>query len=356
MDDKQFKRMADQNPTPIMVTDLNGDIVYVNRAFIETTGYSLKEILGRNPRILKSGSTPPEMYKNLWDTVLSGKVWHGDVYNKRKNGEIFLESIFICPLKDEKGKSTHFLGVWQDVTERKRIETLKDAIIGYVAHELCGPLALIHEAIEQVVDGTHGEVPKGQKETLSISLKTVSRLSRMVGNLLDVSMLQFGRIQMNRKSVNIIDVACDCVSVFSTRAKKRGIQIKSESKSQRIQVYADAEKISEVFTNLIGNALNFTEKGQIVISLCEKGEMVECSVSDTGKGIPADAISKVFGKFQRFGTAYVSAEKGVGLGLAISKGYIEAHHGKIFVESQLNKGTKVTFTLPKDIRAGKNKD
>jgi len=125
MDETQKKilsSVAEQGPTPLLITNTSGEIEYVNPAFTQVTGYTLEELRGKNPRILKSGRTPPEVYKELWETILSGRVWHGDLWNRRKDGEIFAESILIARLRDDEGKITHFVGMWQDVTQRKQAE------------------------------------------------------------------------------------------------------------------------------------------------------------------------------------------------------------------------------------------
>ncbi len=112
----------EQNPFAILITDLSGNIVYVNGRFSALTGYSFKEIAGQNPRILSSGKTPPEVYRTFWKTVLSGGIWEGDLLNKRKNGQVFWESISIAPIKDGQGKISHYVGIWNDSTERKQNE------------------------------------------------------------------------------------------------------------------------------------------------------------------------------------------------------------------------------------------
>ncbi len=112
----------EQNPLAILITDLSGNVVYVNSRFSTFTGYALEEIAGQNPRILSSGETPPEVYRKLWETILSGQIWQGDLLNKRRNGRFFWESIAIAPIKDSEGKVSHYVGIWNDSTEHKQSE------------------------------------------------------------------------------------------------------------------------------------------------------------------------------------------------------------------------------------------
>ncbi len=117
-----LSQAVEQNPHAILITNLSGNIVYVNRRFRALTGYSFEEIVGKNPRVLSSGKTDPEIYRKLWATVLAGEIWQGELLNRRKNGQFFWESISISPVKDGEGRVTHFVGVWNDSTERKKNE------------------------------------------------------------------------------------------------------------------------------------------------------------------------------------------------------------------------------------------
>ncbi|MDP3920594.1 MAG: diguanylate cyclase [Candidatus Omnitrophota bacterium] len=117
-----YRMSVEQNPIAIMITDTDGNIVYVNPQWTSLTGYTQREVVGENPRLLQSGKTELGVYKDLWQTITSGKVWYGDLINKRKDGEIYVESIFVAPLRSDAGRTTHYLGVWQDVTELREGE------------------------------------------------------------------------------------------------------------------------------------------------------------------------------------------------------------------------------------------
>ncbi len=111
-----------QFPTPVLITNMRGVIEYLNPAFTQMTGYSRRDLMGKNPRVLSAGKTPPHVYKKLWDTVLSGGIWQGELQNRSKDGRSYLESIFIAPMKDSRGKITHFIASWQDITAKKHVE------------------------------------------------------------------------------------------------------------------------------------------------------------------------------------------------------------------------------------------
>jgi PAS domain S-box-containing protein len=125
--EEQFRKLTcavEQSPTTVVITDIKGNIEYVNPKFTRLTGYTFKEAIGQNPSILKSGKTPPEEYKRLWEFITSGKEWHGEFCNKKKNGELYWESASISPIRNAEGVITHFVGIKEDITERKKMEEM----------------------------------------------------------------------------------------------------------------------------------------------------------------------------------------------------------------------------------------
>ena len=236
-----------------------------------------------------------------------------------------------------------------DITERKKLEHLKDGFISTVSHELRTPLTVIREGVSQVLEGILGETTENQKKFLSISLQAIDRLGRIINDLLDISKIEADKLELKMDLVDLTSLAHDLAvpsSPYQMRAKDKELTLKTRLPQSRVETYVAKDKIIQVFTNLVGNALKFTEKGWIEISVENKGEYIECAVSDSGPGISKENLPKVFGKFQQFGRTAGPGEKGTGLGLTISKGLIEMHKGKIWVESELDKGTQFKFTLP----------
>ena len=230
----------------------------------------------------------------------------------------------------------------------KKFDQLKNDFISTVSHELRTPLTVIRESISQILDGLLGETTKKQREFLSMGLRNIDRLSRIINNLLDISKIEAGKIVLNREKINIVDVANGVNSSFVPQAKAKGIKILTKFSNETIEVYADKDRIIQVFTNLVGNALKFTKQGHIEISVADMTEVVECGVYDTGQGIAQEDLPLIFNKFQQFGRIAGSGEKGTGLGLSIVKGIIELHQGKIWAESKVGQGSKFKFSLPKN--------
>jgi signal transduction histidine kinase/GGDEF domain-containing protein len=231
--------------------------------------------------------------------------------------------------------------------ERMRLKQVKDEFVGTVSHELRTPMTSIREVISQTLDGILGETTSEQREFLTMALSDVDRLSRMIDDLLDISKLDAGKMKMKMEMCEMVALVLKIISSFVPQAKARGLEMKGSFSKEKIKAYVDKDRITQVFSNLIGNAVKFTQKGHIEISLVDSEDAVECSVSDTGPGIAKKDLPQLFDKFQQFGHPVNGEEKGTGLGLAISKGIVELHKGKIWVKSEVNVGTKFTFVLPK---------
>ncbi len=253
----------------------------------------------------------------------------------------------LIPISGETEGSFEFLLFGADITARKQAEQIKNEFVSTVSHEFRTPLAIIKEGVSQVYEGVCGQITQTQRDTLKLSLEAIDRLGRIVEELLDISKIESGRIELRRELVDIVSLAKMSSLAFSSQTKAKGIQIKLNAPQDRLEIYADKDKVTQIFTNLMGNAIKFTEKGHIGISILDKGNGIECCVSDTGKGIAKEDIPKVFSKFEQFAREIGPGPKGTGLGLAICKGLIEAHRGKIWIESELGKGTRITFLLPK---------
>jgi len=251
------------------------------------------------------------------------------------------------PARDSHGKRIGTVVILRDITHEKEIERLKTEFISTVSHELRTPLTTIRESVSQVLDGILGETTPQQREFLSICLNDIDRLTRIINDLLDISKIEANKVHITTETVDIIALAKSVSLFFTPRAKEKGLEIRADFSQETLDVYIDKDKIIQVFTNLLGNSLKFTEKGYIEMSVNNKQDSVECVIFDTGRGIAEEDLPKVFSKFQQFGRREGPGERGTGLGLAIAKGIVELHNGKIRVESKLNEWTKFTFVLPK---------
>lgn len=226
----------------------------------------------------------------------------------------------------------------------KELDTMKSDFVANVVHELRTPLTLIKGNLDNIDQGIAGEVQPKQKEILKDIFRIVNRLARLVNDLLDLSKIESGKMELDKEDLEIVEVAEEASKGFEKLASDKNIGIKKEFPKNKVGVNADRDKLTQVFVNLMGNALKFTNKGAVTVKIIELQDEVQVEIQDTGPGMDKDKLSKIFDKFVR-----ILAEKkeGTGLGLPIAKDIITLHKGRIRVESTPGKGSTFIFNLPK---------
>ncbi|NOX97357.1 MAG: GAF domain-containing sensor histidine kinase [Nitrospirae bacterium] len=237
----------------------------------------------------------------------------------------------------------------------KRLEKLnevKTELVSTVSHELRTPLTSIKEAISLVLERAVGEINAEQEKFLRMAAKNVDRLVNLTESLLDLSRVEAGKAEMRRALVDVSGIADEVVASLKMQADGKKITLRNHCPDGLPRIYADRESLIQVFTNLLSNALKFTpEGGDVMIAGEDTGEDLRIDVIDTGAGIPADKFEIIFDKYAQLDKSFLKGEKGAGLGLAIAKDIVKSHKGDIWVESELGKGSKFSFTLPRDLRA-----
>ncbi len=236
----------------------------------------------------------------------------------------------------------------QKNSKLSKLSQLKDDFVSIVAHELRNPLGVVREAAALVLDGLVGPVPEDQKKYLEMIKNTGDRLIHITTDLLDLAKIESGKIVLNFEPMDFLSLAKQACEGIMLRANKKGLTVSEDFPSEKIEISGDFEKLLQVMTNLLSNALKATEKGGITVEVKDLGKEVRCAVKDTGVGISQGNFSRLFGKFEQFGKPGPSTEKGSGLGLLISKSIVEAHGGRIWAESEPGKGSSFLFTLPKN--------
>ncbi len=264
----------------------------------------------------------------------------------RRDGVLLDVGLSISMIRDPDGRLTGSIGILQNISERKRVERLKDEFISTVSHELRTPLTIIRESVSQVLDRILGEINPDQEMVMGLALEGIDRLTRIVNDLLDMSKLEAGKVELRYERLNMTEVVESVSRGFSAKAKAQGVKILTVA-APCIECPADRDKIIQVLTNLISNALKFTEQGEIRIQIEDRPAEVAVSIQDTGRGIAEQDLGKLFQKFQQLGRVPGPGERGTGLGLAISKSILDLHHAKLGVESQVGRGSRFFFNLPK---------
>ncbi|HNX80619.1 MAG TPA: ATP-binding protein [Candidatus Omnitrophota bacterium] len=236
--------------------------------------------------------------------------------------------------------------VVHDITREREIDRMKSEFISTVSHELRTPLAITKEGISLVLDRISGQINEQQQKILTKANDNIDRLSRIINNLLDISKIEAGRVELKKELVDIAELARAVLTAFESRFKEKNLSVSFEADSGGVWIFVDADKMVQVFTNLLNNALKFTNQGGVTVKIHSMPDSVECSVADTGIGISEEDMPRVFQKFQQFGRIPGGGEKGTGLGLSIVRGIIELHNGKVKVVSSLGKGTTFICRLP----------
>jgi signal transduction histidine kinase len=238
-----------------------------------------------------------------------------------------------------------------DELDRTRLEQLemKDEFISHVSHELRSPLAAVHQFTTILLDGLAGELNGEQREYLQIVLKNSLQLRDMIGDLLEVTRAQSGKLTIDREPTSIRDLFRPITQAYERRAVEKGIAFRTSCPPQLPLVHADPNRIGQVLSNLLDNALKFTGQGEIFLSAClddDDDKFIRIAVTDTGCGINADSLPKIFDRLYQSPNTVVLSRKGLGLGLHICQHLVELHEGKIWAESREGKGTTIFFTVP----------
>ncbi len=227
----------------------------------------------------------------------------------------------------------------------KELDNLKSSFVSNVAHEFRTPLTIIKGNVDMVVKGRLGNVSPEQKDMLDGAVNIANRLSRLVNDLLDISKIESGKLQLKKKPVNINEIIEQNINIFDKILKDKKQTLKKELARKSLVVNADLDKTTQVFVNLLSNAIKYSpEGGTITVKSLDLEKEIMVEVSDAGEGICLEDIDKIFDKFTR-----VTAEKkeGTGLGLPIAKDIVELHKGRMWVKSEAGKGSQFYFTLPK---------
>ena len=234
-----------------------------------------------------------------------------------------------------------------DRTRREQLE-MKDQFISHVSHELRSPLSAVHQFTSILLDGLAGELGSEQREYLEIVLRNSLELRDMIDDLLEVTRAQGGKLTIEPKPTSLCDLFDPMIQTYEQRAAEKGIAIQTSCPSDLPMVQADPKRIGQVFSNLLDNALKFTARGAISISgrRDEDDEFVRIAVADTGCGISADSLPKIFDRLYQSPNTLESSRKGLGLGLHICQHLVELHGGRIWVESKEGEGATVFFTVP----------
>ena len=342
----RFSNALNKAKNPIQITDENGLMVYVNPAFEQSSGYKKEELLGKNPSILSSRKMSKEFWEKVWNTVLSGKVWSGQIENKRKDGSpLYVDSI-ISPIIDDKGKAAGYLAVHKIITDFKTLEQhlvcaqrlgSMGILAAGIAHEIGNPLASI-SSIAQLIERSTEDV--FLKEKLGNIKRQIYRIANIIRQLVEFS----NPSVHSPKPVSINRLIISSVNIVKMGTGSSDIVFDVELGNDLPKLHLVSEDLMQVVLNLLLNSVeSLTEtSGKITVKALRVNDHLEIVITDTGKGITKENLKRIFEPF--FTTKAGGA--GIGLGLWVSYGIIRNMGGDILVESSANEGSKFTILLP----------
>lgn len=380
----------EQSSNMVLITDLSGRIEYINESFSKNTGYSREEIIGQNPRFFKSGRTSPDTYINLWHTLSQGLAWTGEFVNRRKDGSEYLESAIINPLYNRNGQITHYVAIKEDITEKKRTELelekyrlhleelvenrtsqlekareeavaanqSKSIFLANMSHEIRTPMNAII-GFSHLLEGQIQQPEQRMK--LSKIIAAGKHLLGIINDILDLSKIEADRLNLEEVTFLVPATTNHVVSMMFDRSAEKGLQLIEEidPRLNKLPLIGDQLRLGQILVNYMSNAIKFTHHGSItlrvkLISENQQQVRLRFEVEDTGIGISADKIVKLFAAFEQAEASTTRKYGGTGLGLAISQKLAHLMGGETGVISTLGQGS--TFWLTVAMKLGSASD
>ncbi len=376
---KKLSLTVEQSAHSVIITNLQGEIEYVNRHFTHITGYQKQEVIGRNPSILKSGHTDPKVYKQLWNHLREGKTWHGEFINRTKLGEIYIEDATIMPLRNVSGDVTHYVAIKNDITEKKQIaeelenyryhlERLvqtrtreleqakqqaeaanrsKSSFLANMSHEIRTPMNAIIGFSNLLEDQI--QEPE-QKDKLQKIITSSRHLMNIINDILDLSKIEAESMVLEQPPFLMTTTLDHVCSMMIEPIEKKGLtfNIEIDPVFDYLVLQGDPLRISQIVLNYLANSLKFTESGSVtlrakLIDSKDKVVDIRIEVEDTGIGLSAEQIKGLFTVFHQAEASTTRKYGGTGLGLAISRKLAQMMRGDVGVKSQPGRGSTFWF-------------
>jgi PAS domain S-box-containing protein len=379
---------VEQSPEAIIITDSNGTIEYVNKAFSDNSGYRPDEVIGNKPSLLKSDKTPLSTYSTLWKTLSKGYSWKGEFINKRKDGSEYVDFAKISPIRQTDGKITHYVSIQEDITHKKRLakeldhyrfrleemvasrtqeliaaraqaesaNKAKSAFLANMSHEIRTPMNAII-GLSYLLQKTR--LSAEQKSHLQQIDSSAEHLLSVINDILDLSKIEAGEMKLEETDFNLQSLFEHISSILSGQVKSKGIPLQFDCGDAPVLLCGDPTRLRQALINYTANALKFTEKGSVWVRVklleeTNSGLMLRFEVQDTGIGIAPDKLSMLFEAFCQTDSSTTRKYGGTGLGLAITRYIANAMGGEAGVESVLGQGSVFWFTAK--LRKGKQLD
>jgi PAS domain S-box-containing protein len=326
----------------IIAVDTDRNIVEFNAAAERTFGYRREEVIGQSVDLLYAGDA---LEQEVHARMLHEGKFTGEVLNRRKDGEVFSSYLSAAGMRTAEGKLIGFMGVSRDISERKQLERERAEFLAMLTHDIKKPLGAILACAELVLEGIKAYGLTDEEELLDRLRSSVTTIDSLVTNYLDFSRIEAGSLALIKMPLPIDRVLQRIRQQYEAEARRRGLRLEITSDSEALVVEGDMLALERVFANLVHNALKFTpDGGMIRVTATPQQEMAVIVVEDTGSGIAPEDRPFLFEKYRR--SAFQRQREGTGLGLAIVKAIIEAHQGRVEVESSPGQGSRFSVYLP----------
>jgi len=375
----KLAQAVEQSPESIIITNTEAEIEYINQAYVQASGYRKEELLGQNPKILKSGKTPAATYKELWATLSAGRPWEGEFINRRKDGSEYVERAHIVPLAQPDGVVTHYVEIKQDVTEKKQLRAeleahrhhleelveartaelaeareraeeanrAKSAFLANMSHEIRTPMNAIvglTHLLQRSRPSVEQAVRLGKIET------SATHLLSIINDVLDLSKIEAGKLALERVDFHLAGVFDQIQSLFREQLSGKGLTLEVDWEGAPTWLRGDVTRLRQALINYVGNAVKFTHEGGIrlrVKRLRERDGKVELrfEVEDSGIGIEAEKQRHLFRAFEQADVSTTREYGGTGLGLAITRRLVELMGGEVGAQSRPGEGSRFWFNV-----------
>ncbi|MEG4533348.1 PAS domain S-box protein [Microcoleus sp. D2_18a_D3] len=344
--ERRWRSLLDNVQLIVVGLDIRGNVNYVNPFFLQLTGYTHPEVIGKSWFKELLPCSIQQSIKVVFSEVLAQK-YHVYYQNPilTKAGEERFIAWNNTVLQDSEGNIIGTISIGEDITERQKLEHIKNEFIGIVSHELRTPLTGIQMSLGLIKSGVYDKKPEKSRRMIEIALLDTNRLVNLVNDILDLERLDSGRAILEKTVCKAADLMQQAVD--STQAIAIQQQISLIVTPTDAEVWATGDAIVQTLTNLLSNAIKFSPAySTIHLSAENQTDFVLFQVSDRGRGIPADKLELIFGRFQQVDASDSREKGGTGLGLPICRSIVEQHGGKIWAESILGEGSTFCFTLP----------
>lgn len=347
---RKYQLAIENSSEGIIITDPEGTVIFANPAVSKITGFENESTPGKKLEEIWGLQLDKEKYPDLWHTVKDEKqTFEGELETHRQSGEQYYSHVSISPVIGEDDEIEFFVSIQRDISHEKEVDRMKTEFISLASHQLRTPLSAMRWFLEMLLNGDAGKLKKEQEEMITNIDESNQRMIALVNGLLNISRIESGRIIIDPEPTDLRELIQNVIDEMGPRIKEKEIAVVVSMHKDLGKVAVDPKLTREVYRNLLTNAVKYSPAGsQVEILVSKDEENIISQVTDQGVGIPQKDQDQIFQKFHRGSNVVKTETDGTGLGLYLTKSIVESQDGKIWFESEEEKGTSFWFTIPLD--------